>query len=50
MPEENQPQPVTLSPELYQAVLNTLAQRPWSEVAQLMSQLLAVGREANDVK
>jgi len=46
-PEQQQVNPVTLAPELFQAVLNTLAQRPWAEVAPLMGQLIAAGREAN---
>jgi len=48
--QEQQLQPVTLPPELYQAVLNLLAQRPWNEVAPVMGQLIQAGREANAQK
>lgn len=42
-----QPNPVPLSPELFSQMMQTLAQRPWAEVAGLMSQLIAANKAAN---
>lgn len=46
-PEAPATYPVTLSPELFQATLHALSQRPWAEVAGLMAQLITEGKASN---
>lgn len=45
-PEQPEPQPVTLSFELFQRLLNLLADQPWKVSAQILPELIKAGNDS----